>query len=94
MSLIEHKGLGVSLDVIDITQKDLERYYKRMRESEIKADDLSLPEYSGAVVKTLSDLGFFPKPIVNIDDWKPAAVIFVMTEWSKLVTEAITIPEE
>ncbi len=38
MTLIEHKGLGLSTELKDLTQRDLERFYAKQREIELKPE--------------------------------------------------------
>ena len=91
---IEHKGLGVKTELKELTQSDLERFYARQREDEIDPENISLPEFSGSVVKIASELDFFSERFEGIDDWKPAKTIFLKDAFIKAVVEAVTIPPE
>ena len=89
---IEHKGLGVKVELKELTQGDLERFYAKQREVGLEPDNISLPEFSGAVVKIASDLDFFDEHFEDIGDWKPAKTIFIKDELIKAIVEAVTIP--
>ena len=98
MTLIEHKGLGLSTELKEIRQRDLERFYKRQREVwlEMGVDPtaISLPEYSGAVIRIASELDFFSERFEDIDNWKPAKTSYLKDELVKAIVEATTIPPE
>jgi hypothetical protein len=94
MTLIEHKGLGVSTELKELTQRDLEQFYAKQREVELDAENISLPEYAGVVVRIASELDWFSERFENIDDWKPAKTLYLNTELLKALNESITIPPE
>ena len=94
MTLIEHKGLGLSTELKEITQRDLERFYEKQREVGLDAENISLPEYSGTVIRIASELDFFSERFEDVDDWKPAKTIYLKDELVKAIVEAVTIPPE
>ena len=93
MTLIEHKGLGLSTELKELTQRELERFYAKQREVELDAENISLPEYAGVVIRIASDLDWFSERF-EIDDWKPAKTLYLNTELLKALNESITIPPE
>lgn len=93
MTLIEHKGLGLSTELKNLTQRDLERFYAKQREVELKPENISLPEFAGDVIRIASELDFFSERF-EIDDWKPAKVIYLKDELVRAIVEAVTIPPE
>ena len=94
MTLIKHKGLGLSVELKDLTQRDLERFYEKQREIGLNAENISLPEYSGDLIRIASELDFFSERFESVDDWKPAKTIFLKDELVKAIIEAVTIPPE
>lgn len=94
MTLIKHKGLGLSVELKEINQGDLERFYAKQREVGLEPENISLPEFSGEIIRIASELDFFSERVGNIDDWKPAKVIYLKDELIKAVVEAVTIPPE
>jgi len=93
MTLIKHKGLGLSVELKDLKQRDLERFYAKRREDDPDPEILSLVEYTGAIVRIVNELDFFSERL-EIDDWKPAKVIHLHTEFVKAIVEATTILPE
>ncbi len=94
MTLIKHKGLGLSTELKELTQRDLERFYAKQREVELDAENISLPEYAGTVIRIASELDFFSERFEDIDDWKPAKTILLKDELARAIVEAIKIPPE
>ena len=94
MTLIEHKGLELSVELKDLTQRDLERFYAKQREVGLEPENISLPEYSGTLIRIASELDFFSEKFEDIGDWKPAKTIFLKDELVKAIVEAVTIPPE
>ena len=94
MTLIKHKGLGLSVEIKEITQRDLERFYEKQREVGLEPENISLPEYSGTIIRIASELDFFSERFEDVDDWKPAKTIYLKEELVKVIVEAITIPPE
>ena len=93
MTLIEHKGLGLSTELKDLTQRDLEAFYAKQREIGLEPENISLPEYAGDLIRIASELDFFSVRFV-IDDWKPAKTIYLKDELVRVIVEAVTIPPE
>lgn len=93
MTLIEHKGLELSTELKDLTQRDLEAFYAKQREVGLDAENISLPEYAGVVIRIASELDFFSERF-EIDNWKPAKVIYLKDELARAIVEAVTIPPE
>jgi len=93
MTLIKHKGLGLSVELKDITQRDLERFSIKRREADLDPNILTLSEYTGAIIRIASELDFFSEQL-DIDDWKPARVIYLHKEMARLIIEAVAIPPE
>ena len=91
---IEHKGLVIKTELKELTQLDLEQFYARQREDEIDPENISLPEFAGAIVRIASDLDFFDERFEDIDTWKPAKTIYLKDELIKAVVEAVKIPPE
>ena len=94
MTLIEHKGLGLSTELKELTQRDLERFYAKQREVELEPENISLPEYAGDLIRIASELDFFSERFDDIDDWKPAKTIYLKDELVRVIVEAVTIPPE
>ena len=94
MTLIEHKGLGLSVELKDLTQRDLERFYAKLREVELKPENISLPEYAGDLIRIASELDFFNERFEDIDDWKPAKTIYLNGELLRALNESMTVPPE
>ena len=93
MTLIKHKKLGLSVELKDLTQRDLELFYEKRREVNPDPEILTLPEYTGAIIRIASELDWFSERL-EIDDWKPAKVICLHTKIVEVMVEAVTIPPE
>ena len=94
MTLIEHKGLGLSTELKEITQRDIERFYEKQREVGLDISKISLPEYAGGAIRIASELGFFSERFEGIDDWKPAKTIYLNKVLLNALNESMTIPPE
>jgi len=90
---IEHKGLGLSVELKDLKQRDLERFYAKRREVGLDPDVLSLPEYSGGLIRIAVELDFFSERF-EIDDWEPAKTIILKNGLIGAILEAVKIPPE
>ncbi len=90
---IEHKGLGVSYELPDLTQRQVEDLFASLREKGTDDDEISAPEYAGNVVRTAVELEWL-NGIGPVGEMKPAVVTWLAGEINNLVAEAITVPPE
>lgn len=94
MTHIGHKGLGLSVELKDLKQRDLEQFYAKQREVGLDPKFMSLPEYAGGQMRIASELDFFSERFEDIDDWIPAKTLFLHKKFSDAVSEAVKIPPE
>ncbi len=90
---IEHKGLGVSYDLPDLTQRMVEEMFAGLRAKGVGDDDTSAPEYAGNVVRVCKELGWLDG-IGDVDEMKPNVTVWLSGEINNHVAEALTVPPE
>jgi hypothetical protein len=91
MPKYKHDGLGLRLVLKDdITQADLEKFAKALRE----LDRDSLIEYRGAVVRASVKAGIIDEPEVNVDETPPLTITWMSNQIDAYYSELTTIPPE
>lgn len=101
MKRFEHKKTGWVAEFADITQGQLEEYFRLYRE--LKPEKASGTENCGAVVRAAVQAGWFdlngpqsglPLPHNPVDQMSPAFVRWLAGRIDEVYAEATTIPPE
>jgi hypothetical protein len=83
---ITHKKYGELVIKVDpLLQKDVEAWFKELREQEIDIDEISAPEYAGGCVRAAAKLGWFD---LDVDNSEPKKVLWVNRELQKYIADA------
>lgn len=89
----EHKKTGWTLDIKDITQGDLETYFKRYREG--RADSVSGSEQNGLTVRAAAQAGWITSPAAgDVAGMPPNQVAWIAGKIDQVYLELTTIPPE
>ena len=96
MNKIEHEGLDLSFELPELTQGRMEDFYRERRKVlDAIEGEPSGAEGNGATVRVLARLGWLEGVEEDdVSDMRPAAVMFLSTEFLGIVQEAYAIPGE
>ena len=89
----EHKGLGLSVDLPELSQRQLEAYFAGLREAEVDPAKLSSVEYMGAAAREAAKLGWL-NGVGDVGELPPKHVRWLSGRISAHISEALPIPPE
>ena len=91
--IIENKKLGkFELKIDNITQGDLEKYYRLLKEDFPSFRDVTVVEYNGNTVRILSKLGWL-EPKISVDVAKPSVIRFIAGKFNEELANILEIPK-
>jgi hypothetical protein len=96
MNRIENEALGIAYDLPELTQGRMEDFWLHRRNwlDRIEGEP-SGAEVNGAIVRVLARLGWLEGvEETDVPEMKPAVVMFIAAEFSRIVAEAYAIPGE
>ena len=91
----ENEKLGISVELPELRQRDVEAFFRAVRELQGGDLNVSSPEYLGITVRAACRAGLLPGiKEVDIDDKTPAAVHILARAVNDHLAEALRIPGE
>ena len=91
----ENEKLGISVELPDMKQRDVEAFFRTVRELQGGDINVSSPELVGVTVRAAARVGLLPG--VNegdVDDMRPAAVMALSKAFNEHLADALRIPGE
>lgn len=90
---IDHEGLNAHFEIVDLTQGDVESYFKIYNALDLRVTGktVSVPENSGYIVRAALQAKIVA-PEINVESSKPALIRWLAKEINQAVSEALTIP--
>lgn len=95
MTKCENEKLGISVELPELRQRDVEAFFRAVRELQGGDLNVSSPELVGVTVRAAARVGLLPG--VNegaIDDMRPAAVMALSQAVNDHLAEALRVPGE
>lgn len=91
----ENEKLGISVELPDMKQRDVEAFFRTVRELQGGDINVSSPELMGATVRAAARVGLLTGvKESDIDDMRPAAVMALSTAFNEHLADALRIPGE
>lgn len=92
---IKHEKLELSFVLPEFRQRDVEAYFKALRDIQGGEVNLSAPEFVGCVVRAAAKCGWLEGATEeSVGDMKPAAVMWLSDSIQMAIREATAVPGE
>ena len=92
---IENRTLGISVELPDLRQRDVEAFFRAVRDLQDGELNVSSPEYTGITVRAAARTGLLPGiDEGDVDDMRPAAVRVLAQGINDHISESLAVPGE
>ena len=92
---IENQALGISMELPELKQRDVEAYFRAARDLLGGEVDVSSPEYQGVTVRAAARAGMLPGiKEDDVGDMSPAATHLLARAVNNHIAESLSVPVE